>query len=286
MWISAPFSSKNSLHSALHDFESSLRCPICHGIFVIPVNLLPCQHTFCSECIRRFLKASSKGMNGTKQSPICPFCRNDLCVSGNESRYLVPNRPAEEMVQQYKVIRSNLKHTLGQHLATNESHNASQVTSLVWDLIRSRSTRSLTALQSALPRCLDDDNSTRQVGDRKRRRATQTAATHVEPVLDDEVQVVVRPKRTKRPATYYNQLSLQKLREKCKQEGLSTLGNEKTLKARHQEYITLYNSECDSLTPRSPSELVREIAMRESARARVSHFWFHTFFGIRTCHTQ
>jgi hypothetical protein len=124
------------------------------------------------------------------------------------------------------------------------------------------------------------------VGDRKRRRATQTAATHVEPVLDDEVQVVLRPKRKKKPATYYNQLSLQKLREKCKQEGLSTLGNEKTLKARHQEYITLYNSECDSLTPRSPSELVREIAMRESARARVSHFWFHTFFGIRTCHTQ
>jgi hypothetical protein len=181
------------------------------------------------------------------------------------------------MVQQYKVIRPNLKHTLGQQLATNETQNVSQVTSLVWALIRSRSPESLLALQLALPPSWDKNNFTKEDGDRKRRRATRTMAAYAEP-MDDEVQVV-QPKRKKKPVTYYNQLSLQKLKEKCKQEGLSFLGNEKTLKARHQEYITLYNSECDSLTPRSQAELVREIDMRESARSRVSPC---SFVGIRT----
>jgi hypothetical protein len=189
------------------------------------------------------------------------------------------------MIQQYKLIRPTLKRTLGQQLVVvstaNESQNDGQVTSLVWDFIRSRTTESLAELQSALlPPSLDDNNndSAEQAGDRKRRcrPTTRTRATaHADEPMDDEKVQVVQPQRKKRPATYYNQLSLKNLREKCKQEGLSILGNETTLKARHQEYITLYNSECDSLTPRSPAELVREIAMRESARARVSHLYSH-----------
>lgn len=267
LWVSPPFSSNNSLHLALHDFESSLRCPICHRFLTIPVNLLPCQHSFCSECIRLFIKASLKGMNGTKQSPICPFCRKDLSVSGNEKSIdslIVPNRPAEEMIQRYKVIRPDLKYSVGL-LATNGSTHVNKVSSMVLELIRSRNTASLVALQSALSSSFDND-AYEQVGDRKRRRTTRTMAISAEPQVMQQI-------RKKKPTTYYNLLSIKKLREKCKEEGLSTQGDENALRLRHQEFTILYNAECDSSTPRSQAELVREIANRENARARVSHFF-------------
>ncbi|KAI2510167.1 single-stranded DNA-dependent ATPase [Fragilaria crotonensis] len=67
-----------------------------------------------------------------------------------------------------------------------------------------------------------------------------------------------------------------KLQEKCREYGLSDQGTDQQLKARHQEYVNLYNAECDSLYPRSAEELVklihdREMAIRaEEQKARLS----------------
>jgi len=57
-----------------------------------------------------------------------------------------------------------------------------------------------------------------------------------------------------------------KLQEKCRELGLSDRGDEKELKARHQEYINLYNAECVSSNPRSPQELLKVVHGREKAR--------------------
>lgn len=68
----------------------------------------------------------------------------------------------------------------------------------------------------------------------------------------------------KRKATVsYHAMNRKKLVDICRGEGLSTHGNEAELKQRHSDYITLYNSECDSEHPRSVKELLGEIKSRE-----------------------
>ncbi|KAL3798235.1 hypothetical protein ACHAW5_008316 [Stephanodiscus triporus] len=68
----------------------------------------------------------------------------------------------------------------------------------------------------------------------------------------------------KRKATVsYHTMNRKKLVDICRGEGLSTHGNEAELKQRHSDYITLYNSECDSEHPRSVKELLNEIKSRE-----------------------
>jgi hypothetical protein len=52
----------------------------------------------------------------------------------------------------------------------------------------------------------------------------------------------------------------------CKQEGLSTQGTEEELKTRHQTFITLWNSEIDSIAPKTPSEMVEIVKQRERSQ--------------------
>ncbi|XBW38110.1 hypothetical protein QEN19_003704 [Hanseniaspora menglaensis] len=64
----------------LKDFDSLLRCHICKDILNIPV-ITPCCHTFCSVCIRDYLR------NGLDQN--CPLCLNDLNESSLRSELLL-----------------------------------------------------------------------------------------------------------------------------------------------------------------------------------------------------
>ncbi|KAG7378615.1 E3 ubiquitin-protein ligase rad18 [Phytophthora pseudosyringae] len=69
---------------AQREMENHLRCQICGDFFHGPV-LLPCSHTFCSACVRRFLQ--SRGAHGC-----CPSCKNP-CTPQD----LVPNRALEQV---------------------------------------------------------------------------------------------------------------------------------------------------------------------------------------------
>ena len=82
------------------------------------------------------------------------------------------------------------------------------------------------------------------------------------------VKAVNKPKVTLqlKTVTNYHGLKRKKLVEICSKEGLPTNGTDEELKKRHSEFITLYNSECDSEHPRSVHELVKEIKKRESGR--------------------
>lgn len=64
----------------LKDFDSLLRCHICKDILNVPV-ITPCSHTFCSVCIRDYLR------NGNDQN--CPLCLNDLNESFLRSELLL-----------------------------------------------------------------------------------------------------------------------------------------------------------------------------------------------------
>lgn len=58
-------------------------------------------------------------------------------------------------------------------------------------------------------------------------------------------------KRKPLPKTVYNLLSDRDLKKKLKQYGLSIQGNRQQLIKRHQEFVHMYNSQCDALHPKS-----------------------------------
>lgn len=49
----------------------------------------------------------------------------------------------------------------------------------------------------------------------------------------------------------YNLLSDRDLKKKLKEHGLSTRGTRQQLIKRHQEFVHMYNAQCDSLNPKS-----------------------------------
>ena len=82
---------KDPLHVGLRDLEVTIRCRICHDFYHAPVSILPCYHTYCSECIRSHFKAGLKSM---KRTASCPECRVVVDPKGavEFSKCLVPNR--------------------------------------------------------------------------------------------------------------------------------------------------------------------------------------------------
>ncbi|XP_062056344.1 E3 ubiquitin-protein ligase RAD18 isoform X2 [Lepus europaeus] len=75
-------------------------------------------------------------------------------------------------------------------------------------------------------------------------------------------------KRKPLPKTVYNLLSDRDLKKKLKQHGLSTQGSKQQLIKRHQEFVHMYNAQCDALHPKSAAEIVQELENVEKTRMR------------------
>ncbi|NXI09863.1 RAD18 ligase, partial [Irena cyanogastra] len=67
----------------------------------------------------------------------------------------------------------------------------------------------------------------------------------------------------------YNLLSDRDLRKKLKEHGLSTSGTRQQLIRRHQEFVHMYNAQCDSLNPKSVAEVVKELEKNEKIRVQL-----------------
>ncbi|EHB13906.1 E3 ubiquitin-protein ligase RAD18, partial [Heterocephalus glaber] len=76
-------------------------------------------------------------------------------------------------------------------------------------------------------------------------------------------------KRKQLPKTVYNLLSDRDLKKKLKQHGLSIQGNKQQLIKRHQEFVHMYNAQCDALHPKTAAEIVEEIENMEKTRMRL-----------------
>ncbi|XP_059519399.1 E3 ubiquitin-protein ligase RAD18 isoform X1 [Myotis daubentonii] len=76
-------------------------------------------------------------------------------------------------------------------------------------------------------------------------------------------------KRKPLPKTVYNLLSDRDLKKKLKQHGLSIQGNKQQLIKRHQEFVHMYNAQCDALHPKSAAEIVQELENMEKTRMRL-----------------
>lgn len=71
------------------------------------------------------------------------------------------------------------------------------------------------------------------------------------------------------PKVVYNLLSDRDLKKKLKEHGLSSHGSRQQLIKRHQEFVHVYNAQCDSLNPKSVAEIVKELAKNEKIRVQL-----------------
>jgi E3 ubiquitin-protein ligase RAD18 len=69
------------------------QCEICHGVLRVPVITKRCGHTYCSSCIRRYLKKEAK----------CPRC-GEKCKKED----LVPNRTLDFVTVQFWELKRSL----------------------------------------------------------------------------------------------------------------------------------------------------------------------------------
>ncbi|XP_040888910.1 E3 ubiquitin-protein ligase RAD18 [Toxotes jaculatrix] len=64
----------------------------------------------------------------------------------------------------------------------------------------------------------------------------------------------------------YNLLSMQELKRRLKECHLSMQGSRDQLIKRHQEFVHIYNAQCDSLNPKSAEEIAKEVEANEKIR--------------------
>ncbi|NXS61541.1 RAD18 ligase, partial [Brachypteracias leptosomus] len=76
-------------------------------------------------------------------------------------------------------------------------------------------------------------------------------------------------KRKPMSKVVYNLLSDRDLKKKLKEHGLSTRGTRQQLIRRHQEFVHMYNAQCDSLNPKSVAEIVKELEKNEKVRVQL-----------------
>ncbi|XP_049894966.1 E3 ubiquitin-protein ligase RAD18 isoform X2 [Epinephelus moara] len=77
--------------------------------------------------------------------------------------------------------------------------------------------------------------------------------------------------RTRRPMTkvVYTLLSMQELKRRLKECHLSMQGPRDQLIKRHQEFVQIYNAQCDSLNPKSAEDIAKEVEANEKMRNRL-----------------
>ncbi|XP_029990773.1 E3 ubiquitin-protein ligase RAD18 isoform X2 [Sphaeramia orbicularis] len=76
----------------------------------------------------------------------------------------------------------------------------------------------------------------------------------------------VESRRHPLPKLVYNLLSMQELKRRLKQCHLSVQGSRDQLIKRHREFVHIYNSQCDSLNPKSAEAIAKEVEANEKIR--------------------
>ncbi|XP_023722803.1 E3 ubiquitin-protein ligase RAD18 isoform X2 [Cryptotermes secundus] len=76
-------------------------------------------------------------------------------------------------------------------------------------------------------------------------------------------------KRKPLPKLVYSLLQDRELRKILRQHGLSTHGDRKALIIRHQRFTLLYNSDSDTLNPRSTADIIKQIEREEQEEKKV-----------------
>eukprot|EP00594_Rhizosolenia_setigera_P012008 CAMPEP_0178971950 /NCGR_PEP_ID=MMETSP0789-20121207/20658_1 /TAXON_ID=3005 /ORGANISM="Rhizosolenia setigera, Strain CCMP 1694" /LENGTH=557 /DNA_ID=CAMNT_0020659175 /DNA_START=41 /DNA_END=1710 /DNA_ORIENTATION=- len=258
-WIEPPFSSSSHLHKGLCEFEKSLRCPICQSFYDVPVliNTRECNHTFCSECIRKSFRDNGRKNAKGSSKVVCPVCKKEACESK-----LVFNRQIDEAVGHWKNLREDLTCSLAAAVtgAASESINDGKDDECNADVksecVATRPRRN-NAVKSYSEEEIDEGSPFPSQSSLQPTSSSQNT---------QKTSNINKPLLKRKPSTRYHKMKRKKLVELCENEGLWTTGTDDELKERHKNFVLRYNAECDSTHPRSHAEILEECKNREKSR--------------------
>ncbi|KAL7495145.1 hypothetical protein ACHAWT_006206 [Skeletonema menzelii] len=285
------FTSTNPFHRALSSFDLSLRCTICYNLYAVPVSLYPCLHTFCSLCVRKTFKSQYGSM---KRKAECPTCNVVVGQDGNFDKAILPNHHLENMVQLYKdnvrgeLVRSlqrldvlerkeRMLKTEGDDDGEGEEECGEQKQQAVSSVKRARRCTANYKREYSNENSDDEEedatmtvNHSDDGGSSRIAATASTGAASALPCPPPATAAASKLQQRKRkPTPSYNHLKRKDLIALLSKCNLPTTGTDAELKRRHEEYILLYNSQCDSQHPMSEQEVIATVLREEKGRKRV-----------------
>ncbi|KAJ8257925.1 hypothetical protein GJAV_G00191210 [Gymnothorax javanicus] len=292
--------------ACLKNVDNLLRCPICFDYLNISVMTQHCSHTFCSLCIRKFLSYKSQcpvcNLATTETDLRNNRILDDLVKSFQSTRRQLlqihvgdsppvsPKAPSPSAVKKVAVKRDG---TLISHFLKKEPsctqvepsvRPAPEVRGLAvadeWHAIDGNAElrpKPATASSALQP----DQSSPSEMGEGPLivkvecpvcsvGISQQFINKHLDGCLRrEEKRESLRSSLGKRKPlakVVYSLLSLHELKRRLRDCHLSTQGTRDQLVRRHQDFLHLYNAQCDSLNPKSAQDIAKEIEKNEKAR--------------------
>ncbi|KAK1827629.1 hypothetical protein QBC39DRAFT_333984 [Podospora conica] len=284
-WLNTPL-------AGLMPVEQAFRCHVCKDFYTSPM-LTSCNHTFCSICIRRCLSVDGK----------CPLCRandQESKLRGNWAlreavdafitarpaileiartpaapppRLSSPKRKADELedspsesVQDGKRLRMSTRSSKTRGSQATAAMAREEADLYIEDTIEEAPYQPDDGLV-ACPICWArmkeaqvDKHLDKSCPGSPQPPKPQPAAFRFPP-SPSRPSTSKPPERL--PALAYSMLKDQALRKKLSELGLSTVGARPLLERRHQEWITLWNANCDSARPKKRAELMHDLDVWE-----------------------
>ena len=285
-WLTTPLKDFSTLENALH-------CEICKEFYDTPM-LTSCSHTFCSKCIRTALSTDGR-CPSCRTADQASKLRNNLALQEVVARFLAARPAAIEVARREKEQAEKAKRPGKRKRAVLDSDDIAQAEE---DKRTTRSkSRRLAASQTSEPEIVevvesDDDGD----GDFEpeevqgdglvecplgcgKRMKIEAVDPHLDKCEDEKRQASRSKSRTpvnvfgnSRPSfaqntnpperineLNYSLLNETKLRAKLKELGIPEWGSKQLMIKRHTEWVNLWNANCDSKTPRSKRDLLREL---------------------------
>ncbi|XP_077307701.1 E3 ubiquitin-protein ligase RAD18 isoform X1 [Lithobates pipiens] len=288
----------------LQALDDLLHCGICFDYFNIAMIIPQCSHNYCSLCIRKFL--SYKTQCPTCFVNVAePDLRNNRLLDDLVQAFFTTRKHLSRHTDYPSSSSQNpLKDRLT--AARSRGCARKKGGTLMEKFLVKNTESSKRMLDTSIEESLDSSLPAKPVSAKKIKQeveesvvesstieepstSTPKVSVKVEcPVCDvgipeqyinkhldscltrDEKRESLRSSGQKRrPITkvVYNLLSERDLRKRMKEAGLSTHGTKQQMIRRHQEYVHMYNSQCDSLNPQSAAEIIKEIEKNEKVRS-------------------
>ncbi|XP_075430803.1 E3 ubiquitin-protein ligase RAD18 isoform X2 [Ascaphus truei] len=278
--------------------DDLLRCGICFDYFNIAMIIPQCSHNYCSLCIRKFLSYKT-------QCPTCcvavaePELRNNRILDDlvktftsarphlsefifNSPPMSPENNPSvgcsrkqDKIMDKFLIKTNHLTYKSTSKASTEKEMdvklevspmNAFKEGSVGNPDLLLIASGSDTPSTSALKVHIKVECPVCRVGILENYMNNHLDSCLTRGEKKDSLRSSVH-RRKSMAKVVYNLLSERDLRKKLKEVGLSAQGSKKHMIRRHQEFVQMFNAQCDSQNPKSAAEIVCEVENNEKNRS-------------------
>lgn len=299
--ITDPLDFKNTKIPKLFEVDSLLRCHICKEFLSAPM-LTSCGHSYCSVCIRKYLIHTPKCPICAKELRESNLSRNVLLeqvvISYKSLRedllknLEIPKEDSSDKTTQstQKVIdvdssingadededddviiidepkkrkpeaNSNIDNLFKKHKPQDKNTGTCPICNKVLPLDLLQSTHIDSCLSNPQPA---NNSSSRSPTQQRESTPVQSSTPgSPSPYFQPKESVSTLKKLTKLD---YSSLSDSKLKQRLSKLELPITGSRNQLENRYNEYLILWNANCDSVVPKNPKILRKQLAQWENS---------------------